>query len=176
MKPTFAKFLKNRKGATAIEFAIVAPIFFMMIFIAGEFAIFLYKKNHLKHSMYVAARVLQTGEIQNSSDPKLDFQREICAVAKSSFDCTKVYFDVRTFDEIKQVQFPKVNVDQDLVPTNFTFKPGGPSKVTAMRLAAQFDFVTPYMDDFFGLDGKPMLVVGHSIARNEPYVCNKKKC
>ncbi|MEL6920022.1 MAG: TadE/TadG family type IV pilus assembly protein [Pseudomonadota bacterium] len=169
-------FLRDRKGATAVEYAIVGPLFFMILFVTAEYSLYLYKRNYLKHSMYTVSRILQTGEIQNHANPQVEFNRQVCAVAKSSFDCRNVFVDVRSFDDLSAVTFPTVQLDANLVPTNFKFSPGGPAKVTAMRFAAHFDFVTPFMDDFFGLNGEPLFVVGHSVAKNEPYVCTKSAC
>ena len=169
-------FLRNKKGATSVEYAILAPFFFMLVFVGMEFSLLVFKRNHLKHVMYEASRILQTGEIQNAANPKFEFEREICAEALHLFDCEDVFYDVRTFADINSVTFPTPALDANLKPTNFQFTPGGPSKVTAMRLAGRFTFATPYMDKIFGLNGKPMFVVGHSIAKNEPYVCTKASC
>ncbi len=169
-------FAKDTRATTAIEYAILAPIFFTIIFIGMEFSVLVFKRNHLKHVMYEASRILQTGQIQNAANPKFEFEREICAEALHLFNCADVFYDVRSFDQITQVTFPAPTLDANLKPTNFQFQPGGPSRVTAMRLAGRFYFATPYMDRIFGLGGKPMFVVGHSIARNEPYVCTKAKC
>lgn len=38
-----------------------------------------------------------------------------------------------------------------------------------MRVATPYRFVTPFMQDVFQPDGAPAIIVGYSVARNEPF-------
>lgn len=162
--------MNNKSGSFALEFAILAPIFLAACFYVVEFSIFTYKKSHLKHVLYSASRVMQTGQIQNNADPKKELQSQICAVAKDWFDCEKVYFDVRKGPaKLSDVNVPDAKFTNEGVPTNFTYQTTGPSDITVMRLAANYKFISPYMQKWFQPDGKPVIVVGQAIFKNEPF-------
>lgn len=156
-------------GATAMEFGMIAPVFLFLVFTILETSIYYYKQSHLKFVLSQAGRDLQTGEIQKSSTPQDDFDAEVCAAAEVVFDCTKVYIDVRSFSTIADVVFPDPTFDSTGKPTNFVFQPGGPSQITAMRASATYNFITPFLTDILQPDGKPVILVGFSIFKNEPF-------
>ncbi|GAB4364321.1 MAG: hypothetical protein Kow0026_29200 [Oricola sp.] len=156
-------------GATAMEFGMIAPVFLFLVFTILETSIYYYKQSHLKYVLSQAGRGLQTGEIQKSATPKADFDAAVCAAAEVVFDCSKVYLDVRSFATVADVVFPKPTFDSTGKPTNFVFQPGGPSQITAMRASATYNFVTPFLTDILQPDGKPVILAGFSIFKNEPF-------
>lgn len=156
-------------GATALEFGLIMPVFLLLVFAIVETSIFYYKQSHLKFVLHQAGRGLQTGAIQKSQYPKASFDAGVCDDAALIFDCSDVYIDVRNFDTIAAVSFPKARFDSAGKPTNFVFQPGGSAKITAMRAAATHNFVTPFLADILQPTGKPVIVVGFSIFKNEPF-------
>ncbi|MDZ7823646.1 MAG: TadE/TadG family type IV pilus assembly protein [Ahrensia sp.] len=169
-------FRRDERGATAIEYTILAPIFLLLVFMTIEFSIYLYKRNHLKSVMYDASRLLQTGQIQNDPNMFQAFKNEICASSVIVFECNEVFFDVRSYNNFADVDFPAITYNPNGHPNNFVFLPGKPSQYSAVRVAGLFDFVTPFMRDIFLSDDKPVLVIGHAIARAEPYNCTQTWC
>ena len=55
---------REEGGNVMIEFAMLAPVFFMLIMGLVEFVLFQYKSYALNHIVYEATRNLQTGEVQ----------------------------------------------------------------------------------------------------------------
>lgn len=93
----------------------------------------------------------------------------MCADAADFFKCSDVYLDVRSYATLSAVTFPTANFDADGVPSNFVFQPGGASQITAMRASATYNFITPFLTDIMQPDGKPVMMVGFSIFKNEPF-------
>lgn len=169
---------KSKDGNTLIEFALLAPVFFMLIAGMVEFVLYHYKLYALNHVVYEATRNLQTGETQNWSDGddtttddmSVAFHNEVCAHAYAMIDCETIIFDVRNFNSIGAVTYPPVTYDENGNPTNFVFQPGGPKAYSVVRAAMPHQFVTPFMNKVMGLEpGGSALINSYSIVRNEPW-------
>lgn len=160
---------RSLSGATAMEFGMIAPVFLFLVFTILETSIYYYKQSHLKFVLSQAGRGLQTGEIQKSDTPWADFEADVCAAAEVMFDCSKVYIDVRSFATVADVVFPEPTFNSTGKPTNFVFQPGGASQITAMRASATYNFITPFLTNILQPDGKPVILVGFSIFKNEPF-------
>jgi Flp pilus assembly protein TadG len=157
-------------GNTMIEFALLAPIFFMLISGLVEFVLYEYKAYALNHVVYEATRNLQTGEVQTSADMAKAFHDEACANADMMIDCESIQFDVRTFDKISEITYPPVTFDEDGKPTNFVFQPGGPNKFSVVRASIHHQFITPFMDKLFHMGPDlPAIVNAYCIVKNEPF-------
>ena len=169
---------KSQDGSTLVEFALLAPVFFLLITGMVEFVLYHYKLYALNHVVYEATRNLQTGEVQNwsdndastTNDMSVAFQTEVCAHASTLINCNTIAFDVRTFNSIGAVTYPPATFDEYGNPTNFVFQPGGPKAYSVVRAAIPHHFVTPFMNELMGLaDGVPAVVNAYSIVRNEPW-------
>ncbi|HEX5007462.1 MAG TPA: TadE/TadG family type IV pilus assembly protein [Hyphomonadaceae bacterium] len=163
-------FAKAKEGTTLIEFALLAPVFFMLVMGLVEFVLFQYKTYALNHVVYEAARKLQTGEVQNSGDMANTFSDEVCAAAGPMIDCKQIVFDVRSFDEIEDISYPPVEFDDEGNPMNFVFEPGGPEKYSVIRASIHHQFITPFMDKLFRIGpDMPAIVNAYCVVRNEPW-------
>jgi Flp pilus assembly protein TadG len=155
-------------GATAVEFALIAPIFMFVVMAVVEYSIFFFKVSHLKHVLYETSRTLQTGEIQKSADPASAFSAEYCSHVVV-VRCADVYFDVRAYTSLGDVNPPEAVFGSDGVPTNFVFQPGGSGEISVLRVSTPHRFTTPLIAGVFGLGDEPAIIVGRSVAQNEPF-------
>jgi Flp pilus assembly protein TadG len=162
-------FHRNTSGVTAMEFGVIAPVMLLIIFMIVETSVYYYKQSHLKFVLHDAGRKLQTGEIQASDTPKADFDTIVCGDAQEFFNCSDVHMDVRSFSALADVVFPAASFDSSGSPTNFVFDPGGSAEITAMRASATHNFVTPFLTNIFQPDGDPVILVGFTIFKNEPF-------
>lgn len=163
-------FGKSKSGNALMEFALLAPVFFMLVAGLVEFVLYEYKAYALNHVVYEAARNLQTGEVQNSADMAEAFHEEVCAQAGGMIDCEAIVFDVRSFDSLGEVTFPAVVFDDEGNPTNFVFEPGGAKKYSVVRASIHHQFITPFMSELMGMGPDlPAIVNSYSIVRNEPW-------
>jgi Flp pilus assembly protein TadG len=163
-------FSRSEEGTTLIEFAMLAPVFFMLVMGLVEFVLYQYKVYTLNYVTYEAARNLQTGEVQSSDDMQAAFKEEMCAHSGVLINCEDIQFDVRAFDEIKDITYPPVEFDDEGNPTNFVFQPGGPNKYSVVRTSIHHQFFTPFMDKLFQMGpDMPAIVNSFVVVRNEPW-------
>ncbi|MEL7547926.1 MAG: TadE/TadG family type IV pilus assembly protein [Pseudomonadota bacterium] len=163
----------DSRGAVLIEFALVYPVFLILVFTTAEYSYYLFKRNFAKHVLYETSRTIQTGEIQFADDPEAIFQLTYCEFANVLLDCNKVFFDVRSYAELSDATFPAATFSAAGHPTNFVFEPGDSEEITVMRVSTPHEFVTPWMRTAFQADGAPAIVIGYTIVKNEPFGCTQ---
>ncbi len=166
----------DTRGMTLLEFALVAPVMFFMLIGAIEYSLFFFKQSHLRNIVFEASRNLQTGEmrykengeLRTTAELKEKFIEEYCAYA-TALKCSDVSMDVRAFPKLQDVSFPEVSFNALGQPTNFVFQPGLGDEITVIRASIPHRFVTPFMENIFQKDGAPAILVGYSVAKNEPF-------
>jgi Flp pilus assembly protein TadG len=162
---------KARDGNVMIEFAMLAPVFFMLIMGLVEFVIYQYRTYALNHVVYEAARNLQTGEVQTATDQLEAFKEAACDAAGVMIDCNDIFFDVRAFDELNEITYPPPQFDEQGRPVNFVFEPGAAEQYTVMRASVHHQFITPFMDQLFNMGPDlPAIVNAFVVVKNEPWV------
>ena len=100
------RFRRNRRGSAAVEFALVAPMFFALLFAIIETAIVFFAGQVLETVTQNSARMIMTGQAQSGrahgqsragvSTPcsKTSSRHTSAARSRRLFDCGKLYVDV----------------------------------------------------------------------------------
>lgn len=187
------RYLRSRDGAAAIEFAILAIPYFMIIFAIIETFVAFSAEQLLSNAVNTLSRKIRTGEItyQLSRDTDKDvtqFRQLVCdeisvlMVCGSSEASTpaKLYTDVRTFAQFSSIPttIPRVsNADfADIDPSSFRFTPGGPKTINMMRVFYRWpitvDLVRPFITTIRPSDGSmptDFLIIATTAFQNEAY-------
>lgn len=82
------RYLKNREGTAAIEFAILAIPFFMLLFAILELAIVFFINSTLNHSVSEAGRQIRTGNFQ-ACGSQAKFKELVCTNMSGLGNCEK---------------------------------------------------------------------------------------
>lgn len=89
------QYKKNKDGATALEFAILAVPFLALLFSIVELAIVFFLSSSLTHAMNESARDIRTGEFQGTCGGAEEFKTAVCSkLAMGS--CDNLRIDVVT--------------------------------------------------------------------------------
>ena len=94
--------LSDQRGAAAVEFAMVAPIFLALLFSIFEAGYFFFVSSAVDQAAARAGRLIRTGQEQASSSPitKADFFNEICDVVKHFGSCNdRLTVEVEAFND-----------------------------------------------------------------------------
>jgi Flp pilus assembly protein TadG len=168
------RFRRNRQASAAVEFALVAPAFFALLFAILETAIVFFAGQVLESVTQDAARTILTGQAQNSGDSQAQFKTQVCGPANSLanvlFDCTNgIYIDVQSYS-----QFSNITINSQIVSCNFVvptnYSPGGPGDIVVVRIFYQWQlFVTGLGYNISNLCGSKRLLTATAAFQNEPY-------
>ena len=169
------RFRRNRRGSAAVEFALVAPVFFALLFAIIETAIVFFAGQVLETVTQDSARMVQTGQAQAAAYDAANFkQLVVCArpLANLLFDCMSgVYVDVQSYP----AGFTSVVITDPIdASKNFTnnrqYNPGNAGDIVVVRAFYQWPlFVTGLGYNISNLSGSKRLLSATAAFRNEPF-------
>lgn len=164
-------------GAAAVEFALVALPFFLLLFGTIELALVFLLATSLENATDMAARQVRTGEMQTAGGATAaTFKTLVCQnLGWLQGDCSSnLYVDVRTFASFASVASPgpivtsggKTSFDQ----SKLTFAMGAAGDIVVVRTYYTWPIVTPLVSKAMqSLSDGHMVVSSVAAFRNEPY-------
>ena len=186
VKPLLEKFGVSRDGTAAIEFAILAIPYFLVVFAILETFIAMMAEQVVVNATETMGRRLRTGQI-SSSISKADFRKNFCDEVSIMINCDgeiekeqKLYIDLRSFAAFKDIPttipLKAYGEYYDLDTAQFGFKPGGPETINMLRVDYRWrvvaDIIRPYLTKIRPVDGSMpshFLIVATSAFMNEKY-------
>jgi Flp pilus assembly protein TadG len=166
-------FRKADKGATAVEFSIIAIPFIAMLFAIIETALVLFANQVIETAVADTSRLLMTGQAQTLGLSKDDFKNRLCDRLGSMFSCDAgVYVDVRNYSDFSSAQNARpVDGSGELdVSTMNQYSPGGSGAIVVVRAAYLWPvFVTQLGMNLSDQRNGKRLLVGTAVFKNEPF-------
>jgi len=172
--PLLKPFLRDRQGATGVEFAVLALPFALLIFAILESCISFAGQQILSNAADDVARQLRTGQIRPAAINETALKRLICdrlevIVANG---CPGLLVDLReyaTFEAAADVKL-KYTADKDIDTTGFAVTPGGSMTKNMLRVFYKWPVMTDFMrKSMSNLKGGATLHFAAVIWQNEPY-------
>ena len=165
---TTRRFAEDQSG-TAVEFALVAMPFFLLLFTIFEIGLIFFKGEFLQSAVSDASRSIYTGQAQQSALSQEQFRQKVCAAASIMFDCGGIHVDVRTFNTLGAAA-PFNPVSGGAVNTATSYNPGTRmSIVVVTAFYQQTTWVTLFAPGITGLGNGMRLLQGTAVFRNEPF-------
>lgn len=174
-RPVLARlnaFARDRRGATALEFALVAGPFFLMMFALFEYALIYLVTTTLDSATTEAARQIRTGEAQTKQMTSAQFKAQVCTnMGWLQSQCSsKLYIDARTFSTFAGDTSPKPVSGGKFDPTQLSFSMGGPGTIVLVTSFYQWTLLTPALQtSFSNMTGGIDVISARTAFRNEPY-------
>jgi Flp pilus assembly protein TadG len=94
-KTALRRFRRNRRGSAAVEFALVAPIFFALLFATLETAIIFFAGQVLEAGVESTGRLIYTSQLGTMT--AADFKQDLCDRVKMLFNCANLDVDLRKY-------------------------------------------------------------------------------
>jgi Flp pilus assembly protein TadG len=164
------RFRRNRQGSAAVEFAMIAPLFFGLLFAIIETAMVFFAGQVLETVTQDSARLIMTGQAQTSAFTQSQFKNAVCSRVVALFDCVNgISIDVQSYS-----QFSTVNVSNPIVAGSFVapnnYIPGGPGDIVIVRVFYEWPlFVTSLGYNISNLNGSKRLLSATAAFQNEPF-------
>ena len=175
-------FARNDDGGTALEFGLVAPIFFTVLLAIFEVAMIFGSSVLLESAANKAARAVRTGQIYLATLPSLDvpsqktlFEQAMCHELVL-IDCADLSYDVRVFDDIDLATAGvNCNADGDIDSPDFDI--GAPTEIVVLTVLFPYEPIIPNPLIYAGRDWKSAAEGGCNglsmqsivVFRNEPF-------
>jgi Flp pilus assembly protein TadG len=167
---------RDDSGATAIEFAMVAPVFFLVLGAIVETGLMLFTEYVLQSSVQEAARQVRTGQAQTAGMSEATFKTEVCDMASIVLDCASdvtVYVRSEANFAALQAAIPSylaVGASYGGAAGVTSYDCGAASEAVAIIATYDWDFVMPGMGAFGNIDSdNKRRLAGFAMFRNEPF-------
>jgi Flp pilus assembly protein TadG len=170
---------RSRSGSAAVEFAFVAPVFFLFLFGILEGGIMFFGKSVLQNSVQNAARLIRTGQAQGVLD-QAAFRQRVCNGISELLNCDNLQVDVR----VLPAGFPTgglgspTDANGNLNAGLNSYNIGDACDVVVVRGFYRYTVMTPLIAPLIaGNTGNNFRVLSAAAAfRNEPFNANVSGC
>lgn len=178
--PRFGK--RGNSGSAAVEFALIAPTFFLMLFAIFETGMVFFADMTLGNAVTTAGRLVRTGQAQNQNMTQDQFRTQLCnqigfLLPCTSSDSEKLLIDVRSFANFGNAAYPQaLDANGNLNPNLNSFQPGGSSlipgqnAIVLVRVFYKWQLYTPIFGSYFSNMANNTRLLSYSLAfKNEPF-------
>jgi Flp pilus assembly protein TadG len=166
-----ARLCASEQGATAIEFAILAPAFLATLIAVLVTALFLFAQASLQTAAVQAGRLFMTGQAQTLSQSS--FKTEICTnYLASVFDCNSLIVVVQSYSSFASANTsaPALYNSQGQAVSTWAYTPGLPGQIMVVQLVYPWSVVNgPLGFALANLPNGTAEMMGVSAFRVEPY-------
>jgi Flp pilus assembly protein TadG len=160
---------RDRGGASALEFALLLPVFLWLLMGILETSVMLHTQVVVEGAVADAARQIRTGQAQQSGDAVTTFQNQLCGSLNSVIGCNELTYDVRTSSSFATITWGfQEDEEGETIPPVFT--PGNAGDIVVVTVQYTWRFFTPMIGAFYGDNhGMTRTIMATAVFRNEPY-------
>ena len=169
-----SRFLHQGDGTTAIEFALVAVPFVMLVVAIREIAVTCTANSVMLGATQDAVRAVRTGQVQVISDPdeaESFFREQICNhIPIKLVDCNAIQFTVEVLDAFSEANTTaQVDDDGNLADDSLEF--GDAEDVVMVNVLYYHPMLTPLMGAILSdSPGNRKLMTATFVFQTEPYL------
>jgi Flp pilus assembly protein TadG len=179
-----SRYGSDSRGVTAIEFAMIMPVFLLGMLCVLESGFMMFTEYVLQTSVQEAARLVRTGQAQKGNLTATDFKAKVCRIAGTIMNCTgKVTVYMKAEANFNALSTIPSYMDVGATKADGTagvnnYACGGPNQAVALIATYDWDFVFPYFMSYFGnMNGNKTRRLGaYAMFRNEPFPAVTPSC
>lgn len=187
-RSSLREFLRSRDGTAAIEFALLAIPYFLIVFAIIETFVAFTAEQVVSNAVDTLSRQIRTGQITAANTTSQQFRQAFCNQISVLITCSStevqtpasLYLDVESYSSFASMPTTiprKSSTDpySDLSTTGFTFTPGGAKSLNMVRAYYRWQIITdllrPYLTNVHPTDGSASvyLIVATAAFQNENY-------
>lgn len=171
LRNVLRRFRRNRRGSTAVEFAMVAPMFLALLYAILETALVFFAQQALETMTQDSARTIMTGQSQTAGyDAGKFLNQVVCKQIVIFFNCANLFVDVQSYPQFSNIVInPQIDNSGCFVPPT-NYNPGGPGNIVVVRLFYQWPLlVTGLGFNISNVCGSKRLLAATAAFQNEPY-------
>lgn len=159
---TLRRSLDSKSGTTAIEFALIAPLFFMFLIGITELSLVLLTQHLLENATYNASRLAKTSYTETGKtqlDTVINALDNELGSLSPLVDVSKLSFSSMSYGSLSEIG----------VTGKGTEGLGTAQQVVVFTISYPWTFFTPMIGDLIGDSNHMMTLTSRIVVRNEPY-------
>ena len=168
-----------RAGSAALEFALIAPVFFILLMGSIEVGVMFFGQVVLQNATNDAARLIRTGQVASANMTAAQFRTTICNKISPVLACDgNLQIDVQAFSNFSTAGYVNpLTANNTLNPNLNNFAPGSVCSVVLLRTFYTWSVVTPLLTPFLtNMANNQHLMSATAAFRNEPYTTGVSGC
>lgn len=163
--------VRDERGATAVEFGIIALPFIALMGAIFESALCFLAGQILDTAVADAGRLIRTGQAQAAGYSQAQFATEVCNRLYVLFDCSSLMIDSKVYTNFTSTNTSNpIDASGNVDSSGFAFQMGGSSEIVVVRAFYQYPLYFNKLGfDLSNLSNGTRLLSGVSTFRNEPF-------
>lgn len=166
-------------GSALVEFAFIAPVFFLLLFAIMEIGIMFFAQATMQHATDNLARTLRTGQVQGQGLTQQQVRQIVCNDLAPLIPCDNTYLkiDIQNFSQFGGMGYsPPLDPNKNFNPLN-NYQTGTACSVELVRIFYGWPVFTPILQPILSTmaNNKHMLYAAAAF-RNEPYTQGLSGC
>ncbi len=152
-----------RRGVTAIEVALIAPILLLFLFGVLEVSLILLAQHLLENATYNASRLAKTGYIEEGQTQLETVMDELTSRLQGLaplLDVTKISVTSTAYGDLSDIGQPEQGEEASL---------GVPEQVVVYTVTYPWKMFTPLIGNLMGDENRIINLSSRIVVRNEPY-------
>ncbi len=161
-----ARFARAEDGATAVEFALVAMPFLLLVFAIIELGLVFLISLTLENAVIEVGRTIRTGEIQSNGGTAASFKTAVCnKMGWGGASClSSLSIDVRTYSD-----YASSTPENNTVPTDMSWNPGTQGSIVLVRAYYTWPLVVPLLNTGLQTSSGKQIIYAATAFTNEPF-------
>jgi Flp pilus assembly protein TadG len=172
LRHSINRFFSDRGGATAVEFGLIAAPFIALLVAIIQTFLVIFASQLLDTVVTQSARLILTGQVQNTNVSQSGFQNLVCQQVAIFFNCNGLMVDVEA-----QTSFASANTSAPVLTYNgsgqvnnvWQYSPGGPGQIVVVKVMYLWPvFLGPLGFNLSNQPGNNRLIMATAAFQNEP--------
>jgi Flp pilus assembly protein TadG len=164
-------FVRNSAGGSALEFAMVAGPFLLLLFGILAVGLAFVGNMTLENAIEQGARLIRTGQAQSQGFDAARFKNEVCTYMTAPLSCAGLKLDVRTCSTFGGCELTDPLDSSGNLKSGFSYSPGVGGDVVIVRAFYEWDLLAA-MPQAIRLSNMPngnRVLIATVAFRNEPF-------
>lgn len=167
-----AAFARDKRGATAVEFALVAAPFLALIIALIQTFLVFFAQQMLESIVRQSARLVMTGQVQSAQMTQAAFKQKVCEQIVILFNCSGLMVDMQVANSWTSANtgMPTLTFDSSGKVTNtWQYDPGDAGDIVVLRVMYEWPVVLgPLGFNLSNLSNGNRLIMSSAAFQNEP--------
>ena len=170
-------FRHHCRGSAAVEFALVAPIFFALLFAIIEVALMFFASQVLETVTQASARYILTGQAQSGGLTQAQFKTYVCSQIPALFTCANVQVNVQSYPSFGAINNSTVYDGSGNYIGGTNYCPGNAGDIVFVSLSYQWPlFVTGLGFNMSNAGTTSKWLSATAAFQNEPFSAPASAC
>jgi Flp pilus assembly protein TadG len=163
------RFKKDDEGVTAIEFALLAGPFFLLLMGIVESSLLFFAGQVLESSVDDVARKIRTGQLDQSLTQQM-LRDEICDASALLFSCDSLNIDMQVVAKFADLGDRPEPTGGAIDANDFQFSAAGPKQIVMVTVLTEWPVYTNYLQQYLSnLNSGNALLSAVAVFKTEPY-------